>query len=105
MSHIEDSGETTLTPVLELSTLYDMYHTRVHELKSNSIHGEDSSEKCELKQRGATRIFSTRKKECTFKRGCTFREGSASHHQIQGSVYKDSNKRSKIYEPLSSRRS
>ena len=101
MSHIEDSGETTLTPVLELSTLYDMYHTRVHELKSNSIHGEDSSEKCELKRNYS--YFSTQKKECTFKKGCTFRKGSAGHHQIQGSLYKDSNEQSKIYQPLSSR--
>ena len=56
---MEDSRESILTYVLELSTLYDMYHTRVHQIKSNSIHGEDSSEKCELKQGGAVRIFST----------------------------------------------
>ena len=35
VSHIEDSRESSLTPVLELSTLYDMYCTRVHQIKTN----------------------------------------------------------------------
>ena len=50
---VKDSRESTLTPVLELSTLYDMYRGRAHQIKANSIHGEDSLEKCELKQGGA----------------------------------------------------
>ena len=63
--------------------------THVHQIKSKSIHGEDSSEKCDLKQREVVHIFSILSKECTFKGECTFTKGSASHHQIQGSVYKD----------------
>ena len=47
VSHIEDSGESTLTPELEFSTLYDMYRTRVHQIKSNSIHCGNSSDKCD----------------------------------------------------------
>ena len=42
VSHIEDSR---LLPVLERSTLQDMYRTRVHQVKSTSIRGGDSSEK------------------------------------------------------------
>ena len=45
------------------------------------------------------------KEGCTFKKGCTFWKRSANHHQIQGSIYKDNNERSKLYQPLSSRRS
>ena len=47
MCHVEDSRESSLTPVLELSILYDMYHTRVHQIKSNSIHGGDLLDKCD----------------------------------------------------------
>ena len=47
VSHIGDSRESTLTPMLELFTLYDMYCTRVHQIKSNSIHDGDSSDECD----------------------------------------------------------
>ena len=46
VSHIEDSKESSLTHVLELSTLYGMYCARVHQIKTNSNHGGHSSDKC-----------------------------------------------------------
>ena len=36
-----------MSPVLELPTLYDLYCTRGHQIKSKPIHGGDSSDKCD----------------------------------------------------------
>ena len=53
-----------------------------------------------LEQGGDVRIFKHLKEGCTFKRGCAFGKSSASHYQIQGSVYKDHSERSILHQPL-----